>query len=207
MRYYKITTDSPNVYPQTECLTVFSAEAISPWKIHDGINVPLSFKLKKKAILTDVVTHISGPAEDFLISKRMKDIFDSCNIMQHQYFNAILRTNKGVHDYYWLHLSQPDLARKIDFKKSEFVQTEWCVEKGIICLDSYDHYIRLKSQDNLASLGVNINKIVMLKEFDRTLDLFYLLPFDSTVYVSEKLKKKIEDAEVTGVSFSSEITI
>lgn len=207
MKYYKIITPSPNIFPQVECLTAFTAEAISPWRIHDCTDISLSFNLKKKAELTDVVTHMTGPSEDFLISKKMKDVVDSCNIMRHQYFNAIIKSKEETHNYYWLHLSQPELTRIIDYKESEFIQTEWCVEKDIIRLDSYEHYTRLKSQDKDASFGVNIKKIVMSEEFDRTLDLFYLLPFDDSVYVSEKLKKKIEESEITGVCFSNEITI
>ena len=74
MKYYKIITPSPNIFPQVECLTAFTAEAISPWRIHDCTDISLSFNLKKKAELTDVVTHMAGPSEDFLISKKMKDV-------------------------------------------------------------------------------------------------------------------------------------
>ena len=46
-----------------------------------------------------------------------------------------------------------------------------------------------------------------LKEnFDRSLDLFFLLPFDFNIYVSEGLKDKLESSGVTGISFSNSIT-
>ena len=50
------------------------------------------------------------------------------------------------------------------------------------------------------------NKIVLKENFDRSLDLFFLLPFDFNIYVSEGLKDKLESSGVTGISFSNSIT-
>lgn len=44
------------------------------------------------------------------------------------------------------------------------------------------------------------------ENFDRSLDLFFLLPFDFNIYVSEGLKDKLESSGVTGISFSNSIT-
>ena len=47
---------------------------------------------------------------------------------------------------------------------------------------------------------------VLKENFDRSLDLFFLLPFDFNIYVSEGLKDKLESSGVTGISFSNSIT-
>lgn len=172
-----------------------------------GIKPKLSFRLKKKAKFTDVLSSTAGPFTDFLISSKVKEIIDSSHVMQHQFFEASIKTNDQEYEYYWLHLSQPNLVDALNYEESEFYQTEWeFLNKGPIKIKSYEHYMKLKAKDEDGSFGVSLNKIVLKENFDRSLDLFFLLPFDFNIYVSEGLKDKLESSGVTGISFSNSIT-
>lgn len=163
--------------------------------------------MKKKAKFTDVLSSTAGPFTDFLISSKVKEIIDSSHVMQHQFFEASIKTNDQEYEYYWLHLSQPNLVDALNYEESEFYQTEWeFLNKGPIKIKSYEHYMKLKAKDEDGSFGVSLNKIVLKENFDRSLDLFFLLPFDFNIYVSEGLKDKLESSGVTGFSFSNSIT-
>lgn len=205
--YYILQKEAYSIYPQVDCLSVFQAQQISSWKIFSGIKPKLSFRLKKKAKFTDVLSSTAGPFTDFLISSKVKEIIDSSHVMQHQFFEASIKTNDQKHEYYWLHLSQPNLVDALNYEESEFCQTEWeFLNKGPIKIKSYEHYMKLKAKDEDGSFGVSLNKIVLKENFDRSLDLFFLLPFDFNIYVSEGLKDKLESSGVTGISFSNSIT-
>lgn len=205
--YYILQKEAYSIYPQVDCLSVFQAQQISSWKIFSGIKPKLSFRLKKKAKFTDVLSSTAGPFTDFLISSKVKEIIDSSHVMQHQFFEASIKTNDQEYEYYWLHLSQPNLVDALNYEESEFYQTEWeFLNKGPIKIKSYEHYMKLKAKDEDGSFGVSLNKIVLKENFDRSLDFFFLLPFDFNIYVSEGLKDKLESSGVTGFSFSNSIT-
>ncbi len=51
----------------------------------------LSFRLKNKAKLTDVLSSTAGPFTDFLVNSKVKEIFDSSHVMQHQYFETSVK--------------------------------------------------------------------------------------------------------------------
>ena len=166
----------------------------------------LKFRLKNKAKLTDVLSSTAGPFTDFLINQKVKEIIDSSHIMQHQFFKALIEKGRQEYDYYWLHLSQPDLINALDYEKSEFYQTEWeLLNKGTIKIKSFEHYQNLKAKDKEGAFGVSLKKIVMTEKFDRSLDLFFLLPFDFNIYISESLKVKLEQNGIKGIFFPRSI--
>ena len=203
-KYYILQKKTYRIYPQDDCLSVFQAQQISSWKMFSDVKPKLSFCLKNKAKFTDVLSTTAGPFTDFLISSKVKEIIDSSHIMRHQFFNASIKTVNNEYKYYWLHLSQPDLIDALNYEESEFHQTEWeILNKGTIKIKSYEHYMELKSKDKDKSFGASLNKIVMTEKFDKSLDLFFLLPFDFNVYVSEALKDKLERNGITGIFFPS----
>lgn len=204
-RYFKIEPTNDGGYPQVDCDCVPIMQLISPWKLHNTRLYSLEFSLKRKAKLTDLLSTTAGIHTDLLISEKFKNTIADLNIMQHQYFNATVNTKKGPQAYYLLHLCQPDLVNYIDYKNTVFYETEWCFYKCPISIDSYEHFLSLK--DKKTSFGVKIEKLVMGKDFDRSMDMFYILPFDSSIYISERLKKIIEENKITGIKIVDEIEI
>lgn len=185
-------------YPQVDCLTMHQAHLITSWHLFDP-KPNLKFKLKKRAILTDVLNKSAISSTGFLINSKTKGIFDEFNMMRHQYFDTTVETKKGeVLNYFWLHLTEPQLTEELDFHKTVFYETEWTFRKEPITLNSYNHYKELKAKDTEASFGVEIDKIALSDNFDNNLDMFTFLPFDNKVYISERLKNAIEENEIIG---------
>lgn len=185
-------------YPQVDCLTMHQAHLITSWRLFDP-KPNLKFKLKKRALLTDVLNKSAISSAGFLINLKMKKIFDEFNIMRHQYFDASVEAKNGeILNYFWLHLTEPQLTEKLDFNKTIFFETEFTFRKQTILLKSYNHYKDLKEKDSEASFGVELEKIALSDNFDNSLDMFTFLPFDKNVYISERLKNTIEENEIKG---------
>jgi restriction endonuclease len=55
----------------------------------------LQFELENKAKLTDIIKPTNLPAQGFLLSEKAKAVFESFNLMEHLYYNAIVITPKG----------------------------------------------------------------------------------------------------------------
>jgi|SRR5690606_22365631 len=185
-------------YPQVDCLTMHQAHLITSWRLFDP-KPNLKFKLKKRALLTDVLNKSAISSAGFLINLKIKKIFDEFNIMRHQYFDVSVEAKNGeILNYFWLHLTEPQLTEKLDFNKTIFFETEFTFRKQPILLKSYNHYKDLKEKDLEASFGVELEKIALSDNFDNSLDMFTFLPFDKNVYISERLKNTIEENEIKG---------
>lgn len=206
-KYYIVKPSIKGVYPQVKCDSVPVMQLITPWKIFPENLITLDFTFDNRARITDVLNKLCGPITDFLISEKFKNIISDCKIMNHQYFKALVKTKKENLIYYLLHLSQPDLVNYIDYKSSLFYETEWEFRKGPIKIDSYEHYERLHAQDKEAKFGVSIDKLVMNDDFDRSIDMFFFLPFENKVYISERMRKLIEENNITGLDIVGEILI
>ena len=187
-------------YPQVDCLNVNEIGKFSSWELLSN-NPLIKFELKKRCKLTDVLS-VLELTSGFLISPKIKELFDKFSLMRHQYFDATVQTKDGVFQYYWLHLSDPDLTKKIDYKNSVFYETEWTFKKGKIALDSYENYQKLKSKDTAASFGVKLEEIAFSNSFDTKLDMFTFLPFNNKIYISEKLKNALVENNI--ISFKIE---
>ena len=203
--YYSINYETSDEitgkdYPQADCLNIDEIGKFSSWELNKNEKI-LKFKLNNKSKLTDVISVLEINT-GFLISPKVKAIFDDFNLMRHQYFEASVETKSGVSKYYWLHLSEPNLSKLIDYKKSTFYETEFTFKKEQINIDSFEHYQKLKSKDKEASFGVKLEQICFSNKFDNTLDLFAFLPFNNEVFISEKLKKELVKNEIFSFKIS-----
>ena len=198
-KYFNINYELDNKitgkgYPQVNCLNLNDIGKFSSWELNKEKTV-LKFELNKKSKLTDVLSVLEINT-GFLISAKVKKIFNDFKLMRHQYFDATIETNEGIFDYYWLHLTEPDLVKKIDYKKSIFYETEYTFKKKIIFLDNYEQYQKLKSKDEEASFGVTAEHIFFSSSFDKTIDLFTFLPFNNDIYISERLKNALVENNI-----------
>ena len=55
----------------------------------------------------------------------------------------------------------------------------------------------LKNNDGLGAFGVSVDKVVLKKNFN--LDLFFIFPFDSTVFISDALRSEILNKDLSGL--------
>lgn len=211
--YYKLNHDlSAKVvgrsHPQVDCLTIFQAQFLDSDHLYNP-KPKLKYKLRKSAKLTDVINEDSAisKASGLLINKKVKSILLRYNLMRHQYIETSLELSNGdILQYYWLHLSDPDLITTIDFPNSILYRTEWTFRKeDIVKLDSFDDYKKMKKMKNIEegnlSFGVKFEQIVFSERFNRSLDMFAFLPLDSSIYISQNLKNELVENQITGLLF------
>ena len=204
MEYYTLKTSSDKsvigCYPQVDCQTVFQAQLLSPAELMKCAP-KLIFELKRRARETDVLATTSGPLTDFLVNDNTLRVFSEFNLMRYQVFDVTVKSSKKDDVYHWLHFAQPELSFLLDYQRTEFIETKYGItDVGPIRVESFDHYMELKSNDQSEGLafGVRLNQIALSQAFDFSLDLFHLDPFDSRTFISKRLKNRIEDMNLTG---------
>lgn len=78
------------------------------------------FELQESALLTDIISTNLTNAPGFLVSDRVRTIFDKFQIPGHAWFAASVKHKGVVHQQYnWLHFQQ-DCTEYIDFADSMF---------------------------------------------------------------------------------------
>jgi len=81
------------------------------------------FRLDKKAKLTDVISTAIISACGFIISDKLKNVFDEFKLPPHIYYPVkILYKKEMISNYYWLHFTD-DNTKDIDFQNSTFELT------------------------------------------------------------------------------------
>lgn len=196
--YYKLSPfiDNKHKYPQVECLTPFTAQQLSPW--HELGEIPtLKFKLQKGAKLSDLLSTTSGPACDLLISPKFFNVLLQFRMLDYQDIKSTIFLRNEEIAYNWLHFYGLNIVKYINFEDSAFIETEWTFPKCPIEIKSFEHYLSLKEKDSSGSFGVAIDKIVFKEHFD--MDLFFIFPFDSTIYISEKMALRMISETISGI--------
>ena len=200
MKFYKLSHDleTGKKYPQVECLRSFAASQINPWN-NLPCNPDLRFKLRRGAVISDFLSTTAGPGCDMLISPELYESIRHFNVMPHQIFSVTVETNKDVREYLWVHLYGPSFVDSIDYDKSSFVRTEWTIPQEPISLESFSQYQQLKLKDKTGAFGVTFDSLA-LRDKNTILDLFFPFPFDSTIFISERLTDELIRSNYTGLS-------
>ena len=167
--------------------------------------------LDKGAELADIMNAVMLVPSGLLINEKVKEILSNFNLPNHKYYSALVKDFHGkVYPYNWLQTSKErDMRSYIDFKLSSFK-----IRKDMIGLISESVQINSeeelnKIQDNLEfGLAVNLSSLVFKKDFSRlNIDLFKVRRLGRDWIISERLKKSLEDAKVTGVRIEPAINI
>lgn len=202
MRFYQLShnLEDGKKYPQVDCLHPFTASQISPWK-ELLCNPELTFELKRGAVMTDLITTTVGPCSDMLISSNLYECVKSFNILTHSVFPAQIQTGHNIEIYNYIHLYGLPFTDLIDYGKSSFVRTEWTIPQDTIHLESFNHYQQLKLQDKNGAFGGSFDTLTLSDKCE-VLDLFFPFPFDSTIFISERLAEKLIKYNFTGLSIN-----
>ena len=203
--YYSISCstekDIGRTYPQLHCLTQPYAHSLSAWEFPHFVP-KLIFELHKSSKLTDVLSNAATGGSGFIVSKKLKELLESFTLMNHKYYDAKIITKKDEVNYYWLHLCEPNLTKQLDYDKTEFYETKYEFRETKIKIESYEHYKYLKSLDKDAKFGVDMENIFVNGDFNEQLDLFTFLPFSNKIFISEKLKKAMQENKITGLKLT-----
>lgn len=159
------------------------------------------FKVEDNAILTDLMNSRYFNGQGFFISERFKHILDDYHSVNIQLLNATVFYNTKPHNLFFIDFI--GTSNVIHFSKSKFIAAKRAVSlrfsEDNIAINSYDDYMEKGKQlrkDKGFSYAV-IPKILVLKN---EVDLIQL-SFTKEKYVSQKLKNKLEEQQLTGIEF------
>jgi len=152
---------------------------------------------------------------EYIINEKALNIFKESNTIDYKLGKAkVLRKEKlfGLfkknNSYEYFDLTFPDENASgcydwIDFEKSEIFVTDQNGEKFKI--KSHQNELDLISEnklDSTKSYSFETKKVVFNKKFDSNIDLFKIPHYSWGIYVSERLKNKLENAKITDIRFA-----
>lgn len=185
----------------TNNLTDFSVNYWKTQKFDPDFPIKPIAKMLKKAKFTDFIRFSPFVMDfHFMISDRLEKIFTKMNMQPYNLYPVKLCASNGdlvVDRNYSLFQCKFLDFGVVDFEKSLFIRTvvtrpgdphKW----NEVSINSEEEYKK-------APVLTEIGKLVLNENFDSTLDFVYLRAGD--MYVSKKLKEKIEALNITGCEF------
>lgn len=214
LKFYGVNFLVKGVFPQVETIDIFQRR-VGPWDFLNSKELKsfcYNVKLKYQAKLNDVLGYYGHGGSGAMVNKRLRDILDEYNFgCRYQYINVSIVTRKGepVSElYYQLHIPMPGMVDKIDYPKSVFYVKKF--DKRIndtpIEVKSFEDDVRLqkitRKQD--VSALIEAEDIVLKKGTDPNMDIFDFVgnPCGGGLFmVSERLKQRLEQEKITGITF------
>ena len=214
LKFYRVRYSLQGVFPQVETIDIFQ-RSVDPWGFLNSKELKsfcYNVKLKYQAKLKDVLGYYGHNGWGAMVSKRLRDILDEYNFgCRYQYINVSIVTRKGepVSElYYQLHIPMPGIVDKIDYPKSTFYEKRF--DKRLsdtpIKVQSFEDRTRLadilRKKDICAR--IETEDIVLKKGTDPNMDIFDFVgnPCGGGLFmVSERLKQRLEQEKITGITF------
>jgi len=136
-----------------------------------------------------------------IVSKKYKDILENFGLQKSKFYKAIIKHNGNSHDYYVWQLLTNNHESYINFNETKFNNLNYSGnsrigEKQIKTFKSFNHVIKYANEN--WKRAWNFEEIFVYSDFSN-IDYCYFTIFNDIV--SEKLKKALEKAEITGINF------
>lgn len=166
-------------------------------------NLRFKLDIDNGAYLTDVLSQASiSAAIGLIVSDRIKKILIDFNLTKHEYHNVDLEHSGDNTKYYWLNLIVEDIHQYVDYAKSKFYVTEFGFWERNISIISFEDLI---SKEKALSMNHSIfcEQLVFKKAIAQNYDLFIVGYFSFKIYISERLKDKLEIENITGIKIES----
>jgi len=156
--------------------------------------------LMKKAKLTDLISAVRGTSLRLVISDKLKTILEKYSGSMQYFYTSVIYKGEEIEDYWLTNPFEFDYDA-VDYTKSIVTlreRTTW-VDKPVI-VKSADEFEELVEKIEETNLAPHIRPVHFLPPVK---DFFVLSYVRGGIgyYVSEKLKKEIEDAGCTGIRF------
>lgn len=157
----------------------------------------IRFKLARGAKLCDMMGQATINAHGFLISEKLKLIFENANTVSCKFYLATIEEDKGIiHQYYWVHFVWEEGRKLIDYTNSKFFKRKFSNNLGYVDLSSeVDFQTTLDQYQGRFMIGFELIKMKEQPSFD-----LMIVPFNIDIIISEKLKHELEHC--TGLSFA-----
>jgi hypothetical protein len=212
MSYYILkpavdTQETGNAYPAVESYDDYDFNApnsVYKLNFHEfpDFTPDIRFKLAKGAKLCDMMGQATINANGFLISEKLKSIFEKANIIPHKFYLASIEANSSLYNYYWFHLIWNEGIELVDFTQTLFEYKISNSEKTTCLLANYSEYVEKKK-----SLGFfNPLRAVKITLRRNNFDLI-INPLSNSVLINKNLKDEITTHSLSGINCKEEIEI
>jgi hypothetical protein len=166
------------------------------WQYRDNLSgqslVLERVDLSPQAILTDVLQFspvlINCP---FLISKKIKGIFESCNKNNMMFIETSVFDTEGKHSYHLIHLSRVG-DHLIDYDKSTFFVGDELLGK------QYVQFSSVEEKQAFARDNFDLSADTLFIKDDESFNLNLFCLGSGEIVVSETVKNQLDEIEATG---------
>jgi hypothetical protein len=155
----------------------------------------IRFKLAKGAKLCDMMGQATINANGFLISEKLKAIFESSNTIPCKFYSATIENKGTIHQYYWVHFIWEEGKQLIDFPNSVFFKRKFSNNLGYLDIKSNeDIQNTLNEYQGRYMIGFEYLKLKEQPSFE-----LMIVPFKTDIFVSENLKSLL--STFTGIDY------
>lgn len=196
------TKETGHVFPAVESYGDYDFNAVNSVHKLKSREFPdfepdLRFKLAKGAKLCDMMGQATISAHGFLVSERLKSIFEKVSIIPHKYYPAMIEAKEGLHTYYWMQLVSTSEFNMVSYKDSDFFIKKFSKNLGVLQIESEEDFQKKRAEIGVTNtVGFNF---IYIRGAD--VDLFSL-PFFSDIYISKNLKSQLDNSKLTGLRIS-----
>jgi hypothetical protein len=156
---------------------------------------------RRESLFDDVLPTYST----YLYSTKLIELLEEYNTVSYTIFpvKVLKKESELVRDYFLFKRDQ-SIADYVDYKKSIFYYGNSfegfspCKESNVR-IRKYFYTIRVPHQGGRRISSLNIKRLVLSNDFD--LDFFKIIGYTGGYIVSERLKNRMEEAGITGVSY------
>lgn len=170
---------------------------MTPFEFPDRIPTLGELKLDDDAALTDLLhaSFLSG-LNGFLVSPRLKTLFDEYDLTQARYYEATVSdAEERLHPYHFLFfVSARDL---IDYAASDFEITDTGKKRGEpVHLESFDAQVACKRQAGTLK-SVRPRRVQLTENTDA-----FKLPMQASIFVSQELTDALTQRAMNGLELT-----
>ncbi|WP_276977724.1 DUF1629 domain-containing protein [Flavobacterium filum] len=169
----------------------------------------LDIEIFENSKIADLIESGGQVSTKLILSGKLKSIIEKHRKTGMQFFNINILQKKNVHTDYWILNMYEFNLEFINFKecivyhekKSEDYSTTYKTENIIINPKSYIEFLKYREEAQENMEMVKIEKLSILDSIDENFFMLKHVLGGIGYFVSETLKKEIEDAGCTGIEF------
>jgi hypothetical protein len=164
----------------------------------------IRFKLARGAKLCDMMSQATINADGFIISEKLKNIFESINSVPFKIFDVPIEHKGEQYNYYWIHFCWKESYKYLKFEESDFYARRFSQILGKVVIKSEEDIINERDKLDIAGL-IDYNS---LKILPNKLDIL-TFRYSTKIYITQRFKILMEQFLITGIDLkpTNEIVI
>jgi hypothetical protein len=150
----------------------------------------------------------------YIVSNKIKDILAGFNLPPHRFYSLpyIRQANGKAHkvmDYYfWWQILLEDVEGYIDYQQSEFKFKEVFTDKTTAVKVNSPEELKNEAANATPDRVFNYDKLYLNEKYlNKSYDFFFFPYLSYHPFVTERLKEKFENDNVTGIYFEKRETV